>query len=73
MSYALYTMEAAVLVPGREFASLPFVLFGVFEYLRLAYINDEGGSPVDLILSSPKLLASGVGWAVATAWSLGLF
>jgi hypothetical protein len=72
MSYALYTVEADVLLPGREFASLPFVLFGVLEYLRLVYIDDEGASPVDVILSSPKLLLSGVGWAVATAWSLGL-
>ena len=32
-----------------------------------------GSSPVDVILSSPKLFATGLGWTIATAWSLGLF
>lgn len=73
IAYALYSMEADVLIPGREFASLPFVLFGVLDYLRVAYLGDSGGSPVDVILSSPALLISGIGWAVATLWSVGIF
>jgi len=73
MAYALYSMEAEVLIPGREFASLPFVVFGVLDYLRVAHVNDEGGSPVDLILSSPTIIICGIGWVAATLWSLGLF
>ena len=73
VAYALYCMEAEVLIPGREFASLPFVLFGVLDYLRVAYLRNSGGSPVDVILSSPALLISGIGWAVATLWSVGIF
>ena len=73
IAYALYCTEAAVLIPGREFASLPFVLFGVLDYLRVAYLRNSGGSPVDVILSSPALLISGIGWAVATLWSVGIF
>jgi decaprenyl-phosphate phosphoribosyltransferase len=73
VAYALYCMEAEVLVPGREFAALPFVLFGVLDYLRVAYLRNSGGSPVDVILSSPALLISGIGWAVATLWSVGIF
>lgn len=73
MAYALYCMEAEVLLPGREFASLPFVLFGVLDYLRMAYVRKTGSSPVDVILSSPSLLVSGIGWVLATIWSVGLF
>ena len=73
LGYALYCIEAEVLVPGREFASIPFVLFGVLDYLRVALVTDRAGSPVEMILSSPSLQASGLGWAVATGWSLGLF
>jgi len=73
IAYALYCMEAEVLVAGREFASLPFVLFGVLDYLRVAALTERAGSPVDLILSSPALLVCGLGWAAATLWSLGLF
>ena len=71
MSYALYCMEAEVLAPGREFASLPFVVFGVLEYLRMVHVHGEGGSPVDLVLRSRVLLLCGVGWVVTTFWSLG--
>jgi len=73
LAYALYCMEAAVLLPGREFASFPFVLFGVLDYLRMADLGNSGDSPVELVLSSPSLWLTGVFWAVATVWSVGLF
>lgn len=73
VGYSLYTIEAKVLVSGREFATVPFVWFGVLEYLRLAIVENRGGSPVDAILQSRLLLATAIGWALATAWSVGLF
>jgi 4-hydroxybenzoate polyprenyltransferase len=73
VGYALYCMEARVLVPGREFATLPFVLFGVLDYLRVSMLSDRGGAPLELILSSPALLGCGLGWAVSALWSVGLF
>jgi 4-hydroxybenzoate polyprenyltransferase len=72
IAYALYCMDAQVLLPRREFASLPFVVFGVLEYLRLAQVRGEGSSPVDLLLASPALVACGVGWTLASLWSVGL-
>ncbi len=71
LSYALYCLEAAVLLPGREFVSLPFVAFGIFEYLRLVHVHGAGGSPVDLLSSAPSLLPVALGWAVAILWSTG--
>ena len=71
-SYALYCMDAKVLLAGREFASLPFVVFGVLEYLRLAQVRGEGASPIDLLLASPALVVCGVGWTLASLWSVGL-
>jgi 4-hydroxybenzoate polyprenyltransferase len=70
LSYALYSIEAGVFLPGREFASLPFVAFGILDYLRIAHTEDEGASPVDLVFR-PTLLLAGIGWIVAAAWSLG--
>jgi len=71
-SYALYSVEAPLLVSGREFASLPFVVFGVLEYLRLAQVHDEGESPIELLLRSPRLILVGVGWVIASLWSVGV-
>jgi decaprenyl-phosphate phosphoribosyltransferase len=71
-SYALYTVETDVLVPGREFAALPFVLFGVLEWLRQVSVLGLGANPVDLLSKSPALVLCGLGWAIVTAWSVGL-
>lgn len=71
-SYALYSLEAPLLVRGREFASLPFVVFGVLEYLRLAQVRGEGESPVELLLRSPRLIVTGAGWVLASLWSVGV-
>ncbi len=70
VAYSLYCMESEVLVPGREFATLPFVVFGVFEYLRVVHVKGQGGSPVDIILRNRVLQLCGVGWALATLFSL---
>jgi 4-hydroxybenzoate polyprenyltransferase len=70
VAYALYCLDAEVLVPGREFASLPLVVFGVLEYLRLVHLKGAGGSPVDLLLRSPLLLLCAVGWLLVVIWSL---
>lgn len=72
IAYALYCMDAEVLLPRREFASLPFVVFGVLEYLRLAQVEGEGGSPFDLLFASPALIVCGVGWTLTSLWSVGL-
>lgn len=71
-AYGLYTIEAEVLLPGREFASLLFVAYGLFEYLRLAHVEGQGGSPVDTLLASPRMWGTGLGWTVSSLWSLGL-
>jgi decaprenyl-phosphate phosphoribosyltransferase len=71
IAYALYSLEAPVLVRGREFASLPFVVFGVLEYLRLVYVRQAGESPVDMLFR-PELLLCGAGWLAAIIWSVQL-
>lgn len=72
VGYALYSLESNVLIHARKFASLPFVLFGVLDYLRLVHVKKDGGSPVDLLLSSPALVLTGVGWLLAVWWSVKL-
>jgi 4-hydroxybenzoate polyprenyltransferase len=73
VSYALYSMESEILLPGREMASMPFVVYGVLFYLRLAHLKGSGGSPVDLALRSRTMWACLIGWFGAVLWSLGLW
>ncbi len=72
IAYALYCLDAEVMRPGREFSSLPLVVFVVLEYLRLVQLENEGGSPVDLVLRSPLLLVCAAGWLATVLWSVGL-
>lgn len=72
LAYSLYCMEASTLVKGREFVSLPFVVFGVLDYMRLAHVKGEGGSPVDFLFRSPILLVCAAGWFVSILFSTGV-
>jgi len=72
LAYALYCIEAkAVLKPGREMASMPFVAYGILNYLRLVHVEGIGGSPVEVAYRSWPMQICAVGWIVAVTWSLG--
>ena len=73
LAYALYCIEAKVLLPGREMASMPLVAYGILNYLRIADVEGAGGSPVDIAYRSLTTQICAVGWAVAVTWSLGLW
>jgi 4-hydroxybenzoate polyprenyltransferase len=73
LSYALYGHETGAFVPGRELAGLPFVAFGFLHVLRIAHLDELRDAPVELAWRSRTIQLCGAGWAVATAWSLGLF
>jgi hypothetical protein len=73
LSYALYCVESrnAVLLPGRELASMPPVAYGILNYLRLVYVNGAGGSPVKIVYRSPTMQLCGLVWLAAVTWSFG--
>lgn len=73
VSYGLYSMESKILVAGREMASMPFVVYGILFYLRLAHLKGSGGSPVEIALRSRTVWACLLGWGAAVLWSLGLW
>lgn len=73
LAYALYTLETQLMVPGREFATFPFVVFAVLEYLRLAQVHQKGDNPVEVATSSPVLLLCAGGWIGAALFSLPLW
>jgi 4-hydroxybenzoate polyprenyltransferase len=72
LSYSLYSQEAQVFVRGRELAGMPFVAYGLLHVLRLAQLDQLRDSPVELAWRSRTLQLCGVGWLVATGWSLGV-
>jgi len=73
LSYALYSIDSRVLIEGREMAPIPFVAYGILNYLRLAQTDHAGGSPVKIALTSRSSQICALGWIVAVTWSLGLW
>jgi len=73
-SYALYSVESEVFeLESRKLASMPFVAYAVFDYLRLADVNNSGDSPVEIAFSSRSTQLCALGWIVAVTWSLGMW
>jgi 4-hydroxybenzoate polyprenyltransferase len=70
VSYALYTVNSEVLRDGRQLASLPFVAYGIFSYLRLVEVDGAGHSPVDIAFRSRSLQICALGWVLSVLWSL---
>ena len=74
LAYALYCIEVKeVLQAGRELASMPFVAYGILNYIRMAYVEGAGGSPVEIAYRSRTTQICAVGWLVAVTWSLGVW
>jgi 4-hydroxybenzoate polyprenyltransferase len=73
LAYALYSIEAKVFAAGREMASLPFVAYGILNYLRLAETENAGDSPVEMAYRSRSSQICAVGWLAAVLWSLGIW
>jgi 4-hydroxybenzoate polyprenyltransferase len=67
MSYALYAIA-----PGHDADSVnsliytvPFVLYGIFRYLYLVNVREEGGSPTQVLLTDKPTLINVVLWLAA--------
>lgn len=67
VAYLLYTVEAETIqVANTNLAliTVPFVLYGLFRYMYLIYVRNEGSAPDELLLQDRPLLASIVLWGL---------
>src|SRR5258708_34688875 len=74
IGYALYTVDSETIAlhgTDRLIFTLPFVLYGLFRYLRVVYAKGGGGDPAWELLPAPHRIATTAGWRVATPGSLG--
>ena len=67
ISYSIYTLSPGVTEKfGNRYMilTLPFVLYGIFRYLYLIYVKEEGGSPTRVLLADLPLLVSAILWGM---------
>lgn len=56
VAYSLYTFSAPNLPENHTMMlTIPFVLYGIFRYLYLVQVKEQGGAPEELILSDRSL------------------
>lgn len=56
VAYSLYTFSAPNLPSNHSMMlTIPFVLYGIFRYLYLVQVEEEGGAPEDLVLTDRPL------------------
>lgn len=74
MAYSLYTFSAPNLPPNHSMMlTIPFVLYGIFRYLYLIHVKNEGGSPEEILISDLPLIVDIALWGIAVVAILYVF
>ncbi len=74
MAYSLYTFSAPNLPENHiMMLTVPFVLYGVFRYLYINQVENQGGAPEDVILSDRPLQVTVLLWGLSVLFIFYLF
>jgi 4-hydroxybenzoate polyprenyltransferase len=74
VAYGIYTFTAEGLPRNQAMMlTIPFVLYGLFRYLYLIYVKQEGGAPEDILISDRPILATVVLWLLVAGTVLFVF
>lgn len=66
IAYSLYTFSAENLPANHSMMlTIPFVLYGLFRYLYLIHVKNEGGAPEDIVTGDKPLIATVGLWGLA--------
>ncbi len=65
IAYSLYTFSAPNLPENHGMMlTIPFVLYGIFRYLYLIQVKEQGGAPEELVLTDRPLQVTFVSWGI---------
>ncbi len=74
MAYSLYTFSAPNLPKNHAMMlTIPFVLYGIFRYMYLVYVENQGGAPEEALFQDRPLLATVVLWGLTVVLIFYLF
>ncbi len=71
ISYFMYVLDPGV--KGKFHTewlilTIPFVVFGVFRYLFLAYVNNRGENPEEVVITDPPFVINALLWLGVFVW-----
>jgi 4-hydroxybenzoate polyprenyltransferase len=69
LTYMLYTIEAQTIRSNghRMMLTIPFVIYGIFRYLYLIHVRNEGSAPDELLFKDMPLLADVALWVMSVS------
>jgi len=71
IAYSFYTFSAENLPKNHAMMlTIPFVLYGIFRYLYLIHVKNEGGAPDELVFKDRPLLFNFILWGIAAVIAL---
>jgi 4-hydroxybenzoate polyprenyltransferase len=74
VAYGIYTFTAPGLPSNQAMMlTIPFVLYGVFRYLYLIYVRNEGGAPEDILINDRPILICVALWLATSGIVLVAF
>jgi len=74
VAYSLYTFSAANLPENHlMMLTIPFVLYGIFRYLYLINVKDEGGAPEEIVLRDWPFIVNMLLWGFTSIAVLYFF
>jgi 4-hydroxybenzoate polyprenyltransferase len=66
IAYSLYTFSAPNLPANHlMMLTIPFVLYGLFRYLYLLHVKNEGGAPEDIVVKDKPIMTTIGLWGLA--------
>jgi 4-hydroxybenzoate polyprenyltransferase len=67
IAYSFYSFLAVNLPENHSMMlTIPFVIYGIFHYLHLIHVENEGGAPEDLLLRDRPLMLTLVLWGLSS-------
>ncbi len=74
MAYSLYTFSAPNLPKNHAMMlTIPFVLYGIFRYMYLVYVEGKGGAPEEALFQDRPLQATVLLWGLSVVLIFYLF
>jgi 4-hydroxybenzoate polyprenyltransferase len=70
-TYSLYTMAAETMQrfgTQKLIITMPFVMYGVFRYLYLVFVKNEGGDPTLLLVKDLPTIINGLLWVLSVVY-----
>jgi 4-hydroxybenzoate polyprenyltransferase len=63
--YCLYSVHGTGMQSEKMMFTIPMVTYGIFRYMYLIFLKEDGGSPTEVLLSDAPLMVCAIVWLVA--------